>query len=440
MTVTPLLPLLLLLAFHPPSVVSQFFVLTTSSCTSSGYQQIDDFFHCKQGLADSGLVGAALVTPVPIFSERQYPLGCVYAGDQLKINQAATSIALCSVQQKCLCYVGSACPNTGGVVINTASCTCGRSVCTTFRGLYCFLTSHLCSKSSSFIAITSGHCQSYSAKSIRTTSDCNFAAGALSVVDITSTVVNAATVKSTHNLPSGCFLDASASGAGLTVNKYMSLNSNHLCSRTKTCLCAVVAACVHTNGATINSVPCACGTAASCTTTTGLFCDVADARGGATGQCALSQSGPWYVQAETNTCDVSVRSAVDCRDAAVQYGLSSTTPVSLHSSSRPSGCSFSSISKMLHFNTNMESTVSCGSASSSGAAACLCSEGQTVCSDVYGTAESSGVACRCGTSVCSVNTGMYCFARSSSCIRVPSEVATVHEFNLFRSGLGLPGF
>jgi hypothetical protein len=466
---------ILLLLFLPRSTHSQFIVVTTGTCAASGYSQLLEFHMCVQGVGEVFYAGELI--PKTVNDANFYPPGCVYS-NYLQLNMGVDNNNFaCNNVYQCICYQGTVCPNTGGVTINSASCLCGRRACTAKTGLYCFASHSLCSKSSAFIKIKSNSCSDYSARPIGHTNDCDFAASALSLTDTSSVALDAVTavVLSGNNLPSGCYLDLTGGGTGeLTLNRYASMGSSSRCSPTNVCVCAVVAGCTYTDGSQINTVPCACG-AMGCTTTTGLFCDTSIAKGGATGQCSLAQAGPWYIHRELGRCnDVGiggtyVRTAVDCRNAALQYGFTNTNPLASYSTNRTSGCSFDSVLNELYFNTNVDSTVDCRSSNDGGA--CLCSIGHPVCDHLYGTSASSGTSCRCGSSLCTASTGkndvilsllvlaflqctmfsffnfsccflillgMYCYIKSNSCITVAADVVTVQAFNLFRTGLGSP--
>ena len=464
---------ILLLLFLPRTSTSQFIVVTTGTCAASGYSQLLEFHMCVQGVGEVFYAGELI--PKTVNDANFYPPGCIYS-NYLQLNMGVDNNNFaCNNVYKCICYQGTDCPNTGGVTINSASCLCGRRACTATTGLYCFASHSLCSKSSSFIKIKSNSCNDYSARSLHTTNDCDFAASALSLTDTSSVALDAAAavVLSGNNLPSGCYLDSTGGGTGLTLNRYASMGSSSRCSPTNVCVCAVVAGCTYTDGSQANQIPCACGQM-GCTTTTGLFCDTSTAKGGATGQCSLAQAGPWYIHRESGRCnDVGiggtyVRTAVDCRNAALQYGFTNTNPLASYSTNRTSGCSFDSVSNKLYFNTNVDSTVDCRSSNDGGA--CLCSIGHPVCDHLFGTSASSGASCRCGSSLCTASTGknnvllmllgsriltgpssffqffhfflilqgMYCYAKSNSCIKVAADVVTVQAFNLFRTGIGSP--
>jgi hypothetical protein len=443
-----LIPLVLLLR----PVRSEFFVVTSGTCVSNGYSVISSFYHCSQGLYETGLGGHGR-TPTFLDDDTYSPIGCNY-GLSLQINTAAFSSTTCSAVYKCICFSGTDCTNTAGNVINGASCICGLEVCTANTGLYCNLQYNLCSKSSSFIKVTSQSCLDYSARPIHTVSDCDFAASALSLTDTSSVFIDANTIKSgTHaNYLDGCYLHYNNGGIGgsstLKLNVHKVQGSRSLCTIDRHCVCSVVDACTHTDGSHINTVPCACGTAAFCTTNTGLYCDVSSDRGGASGQCSTTHSGPWIVNREFGQCHddgingTSFRSAVDCRNAALKYGLRNTIPIIEYSTNRTGGCTYNSQYDTLYYNTNVDSKIDCDSMShsSKNRGMCLCSTGPPICDDIYGIVASTGTSCRCGSSLCSATTGMYCFAKSSSCIKVPAEVATVVHFNGFRTGIGSPGY
>ena len=162
--------------------------------------------------------------------------------------------------------------------------------------------------------------------------------------------------------------------------------------------------------------------------------DTSTAIRGLTGQCSTSINGPWYVKSTTTCNDVGgvhMRTVVDCRAAALKYGLADTTPMVMHNTNQTSGCYFNTNTQELYFNTNMDSTVVCGEYS----ATCLCYVG-AACSDLWGHSVSTGPKCECGNSLCSAETGLFCFERSNSCITRRSLEATGADFLRFRSAIG----
>ena len=133
-------------------------------------------------------------------------------------------------------------------------------------GFYCFLANNLCSKSNSFVYIETGTCEDVAnRKSLYTNEDCNFAAGALQLVDTSSILLGT----NAGNVPRGCSTNIGTNNVGLVVNPFP--GSAIRCSKTYKCLCQLGSACTNTDGTAVNSLPCICGSN-FCTTNTGLVC------------------------------------------------------------------------------------------------------------------------------------------------------------------------
>ena len=409
--------LLALLLCH--SANAQYFDITSGSCVSNGYSMVTNWHHCKVGSQSNS-------NPLHR-AEAGVPPGCSLAVD-LWLNLLISSTTECSPNYRCVCFNGGDCANTNGITINPNPCYCGITTCTAESGLYCFESSNLCSTSNSFVRISSGACEDVADRSpLFTIADCNFAAGALSLLDTTSILLSSL---SSPDAPRGCFTNTVSGSAGLTTNQYV--GSITRCSPTQICICQIGTACANTDGTQANSIPCMCGTS-FCTTNTGLVCDLSTANRGGTGQCSTTTSDPWYVKS-TTTCDnvggVKPRTTTDCRNAALAYGLIDTIPSTGFDSNRTSGCYFDQ-NKKLHFNTNIRSLVMCGEYGTT----CLCYTA-AACDQPYGVSVSTGAMCGCGTSLCSPTTGRFCYRKSNSCISRNVIEANIDDFLRFQSAIG----
>ena len=416
---------LLLLASSPLWSQAQYFNVQSGDCASNGYSFVTDWHHCKQGIVDIGML--AQPSNPKYMTSLVRPQGCFLSTD-LSINTNTASTYNCDSTYPCVCFLGPTCTNTAGSIANSGPCTCGQMKCVPSTGYYCFLSLSLCSRSSAFVLISRGNCEDVAnRKPIFTTSDCDFAAGVLSLLD-TSSQMN---VHGSNNLPTGCYMNHGFSGTGLTINP--ARESIFRCTAANECLCQLGSACSNTDGTVVNGVPCICG-ATFCTTTTGLYCDTTSERGGH-GQCATATNGPWIL-GSTTTCDavggVHARSIADCRDFGLKYSLPSTIPRASFDTNQTTGCYFNQNDE-LFFNSNHGSTVGCGEYG----ATCLCSTGVPTCDDGYGMSLSSGTQCQCGSSLCTAaTTGMYCYARSSTCVHKGDTQIQTMDVNLFTSAFG----
>ena len=258
-----LLHLFCLLLLNIDPIHSQYFGLQSGSCVASGYNIVTDWHYCKQGIAEAGI--SAETNPIITNDDTATPPGCSKS-TVLRNNVAVDSTVPCSSVHQCVCFLGTDCTNTNGVTINPAACYCGATACTASSGFYCFRANNLCSKSNSFVYIETGTCEDVAnRKSLYTNEDCNFAAGALQLVDTSSILLGT----NAGNVPRGCSTNIGANNVGLVVNPFP--GSFIRCSKTYKCLCQLGSACTNTDGTAVNSLPCVCGSN-FCTTNTGLVC------------------------------------------------------------------------------------------------------------------------------------------------------------------------
>ena len=268
-------------------------------------------------------------------------------------NTASTGSCDDAQNDICVCISGYDCANIDGSAGNDNVCLCGSALCDDLTGLYCDAPSSTCSGGD---ACTNVNAASPNVK------DCVCGNGAASCNSLTGRY---------------CYATQSQCGTADTFSR----------------LCAV------RNGSSLNAAACQCG-ANECTQGTGLICydEVSS--------CRHSNPGPFgfITSPRHSICDdvdmgslsrgATIATITDdalCQQAVASLGLSAGTLI--HGNHGPQHCQATSPS------------------SEAGTRICLVAE---PCPQSDGAIE-NGSPCTCGTSVCTISTGLYCMSSEDLC-------------------------
>ena len=170
-------------------------------------------------------------------------------------------------------------------------------------------------------------------------------------------------------------------------------------------------ACTQTDGTVINDATCTCGTV-DCTVSTGLIC-YATVGGGSCRKTALGNYG--YPQPKVERCSTYsgrkvIGDAASCEAAGRSIGMIQTVAL-VNAPHYSPGCLVQN--GVLRFNINMASTYKCSEKHCSGRGICMAAP---VCTITNGAA-SNDAPCLCGSVGCTVSSGLYCDASTSTCGR-----------------------
>jgi hypothetical protein len=301
------------------------------------------------------------------------PPGCFwYYG--LRYNTLTTSTTSCSSDYSdyCLCLSAPNCLETDGATSNAESCFCGNTFCTIASGLHCYESDNFCS----------------------TDPPCTVTDG--SIANIESCVCGNEECTTSRGLH--CYAEASE------------------CTNTN-----VLNLCPIRDGSEINTAECKCGTM-TCTESTGLICF--STIGG--GSCRKTDLGGFgYPRPNSGNCDdVAGRKLISdqaaCEAAATSLGLGVVVAnfgSEFSSSGHPPGCYWGS--NTLYYNTRTTSTYPCGSDVSD---YCLCLSAPD-CLETDGTT-SNTAPCLCSNTICTIATGLHCYASENYCFTGPPCAVT----------------
>ena len=139
---------------------------------------------------------------------------------QLQFMPAA-STGPCSTDRICACWLGAACTQNSGALVNPSTCRCGTKICSNSTGLFCYTDANQCS------------------------------ASVIPVCEVVS-----GTTENANNCTCG------SSECDTTTGLFCLASSNQ---------CKKNALCTNTHGSSVNTNDCTCGSS-PCTTSTGLFC------------------------------------------------------------------------------------------------------------------------------------------------------------------------
>jgi len=167
------------------------------------------------------------------------------------------------------------------------------------------------------------------------------------------------------------------------------------------------AACTQTNGTVINYATCTCGTV-ECTVSTGLICYATVGGGGSCRKTALGIYG--YPKPNIGYCSSLsgrkvIGDAASCEAAARSIGLIQTVFLG----GGPAGCHV--YNGQLRFNNKKNGGKQCNHYANY----CICMSAP-VCTITNGTV-SNDAPCLCGSVGCTVSSGLYCDASTSTCGR-----------------------